>query len=397
MRFHRTMRTILYFVLILEPFSAPFLFTLDARGAERAPSKSKYFVYIGTYTEKGSKGIYSCRFDPAADRLTSVGLAAETVDPSFLAIDPSGRFLYAVNEISEYEGRTSGAVSAFAIAPGTGKLTFLNEVPSGGAGPCHLTVDKTGKYVLVANYGGGSLVVFPILSDGRLGRASGFVQHKGASVNPQRQEGPHVHSVYMSPDNRFVVSADLGLDEVFVYGFDAAKGTLAPNIPPSATVSSGAGPRHFAFSPNGKFGYVIDELQSTITPFLYEAARGALDVLQPVSTLRPDFKGESTAAEVEVHPSGRFLYASNRGLDSIAVFAISSRKGTLTLLAEVPTLGKTPRSFAIDPTGSYLFAANQDSDNVMQFRINPNTGLLTPTGQVLQVPSPVCVIFLAIK
>jgi 6-phosphogluconolactonase len=391
------MKTIPCLVLILALLSAPFLLSLYARGAERASTKSKYLVYIGTYTEKGSKGIYACRFDPATDRLTSVGLAVETVDPSFLAIDPSGRFLYAVNEISQYEGRTSGAVSAFAIAPGTGKLTFLNEVGSGGAGPCHLTVDKTGKYVLVANYGGGSLVVFPILGDGRLGQASAFVQHKGASVNPQRQEGPHVHSVYMSPDNRFVVSADLGLDEVFVYGFDAAKGTLAPNIPPSATVSSGAGPRHFAFSPNGKFGYVIDELQSTVTPFSYEAARGALDVLQPVSTLPQDFKGESTAAEVEVHPSGRFLYASNRGLDSIAVFAISSRKGTLTLLAEVPTLGKTPRSFAIDPTGSYLFAANQDSDNVMQFRINPNTGLLTPTGQVLQVPSPVCVIFLAIK
>jgi 6-phosphogluconolactonase len=397
MGFHRSMKTILYFVLILEPFLAPFLFTLDAHGAERVPTKSRCFVYIGTYTEKGSKGIYSCRFDPAADRLTSVGLAAETVDPSFLAIDPSGKFLYAVNEISEYEGRTSGGVSAFAIAPGTGQLTFLNEVPSSGAGPCHLTVDKTGKYVLVANYGGGSLVVFPILSDGRLGQASALVQHKGASVNPQRQEGPHVHSVYMSADNRFIISADLGLDEVFVYRFDAAKGTLAPNVPPSATVSSGAGPRHFAFSPNGKFGYVIDELQSTITPFSYEVARGALDVLQPVSTLPQDFKGESTAAEVEVHPSGRFLYASNRGLDSIAVFAINSRKGTLTLLAEVPTLGKTPRSFAIEPTGSYLFVANQDSDNVVQFRINPNTGLLTPTGQVLQVPSPVCVIFLAIK
>jgi 6-phosphogluconolactonase len=270
-------------------------------------------------------------------------------------------------------------------------------VASGGAGPCHLTVDKTGKYVLVANYGGGSLAVFPILSDGRLGKASAFVQHKGASINPQRQEGPHVHSVYMSPDNRFAISADLGLDEVFIYRFDAGKGTLTPNIPPSATVASGAGPRHFAFHPNGKFGYVIDELQSTITEFSYVPASGALDLLQPVSTLPQDFKGESTAAEVEVHPSGKFLYASNRGLDSIAVFAINSRKGTLTLLAQVPTLGKTPRSFSIDPTGAYLFVANQDSDNVVQFRINPNTGLLAPTGQVLQVPSPVCVTFLAVE
>jgi 6-phosphogluconolactonase len=391
------MKTILCFALIVAALSALCLLTPYAHSAERSAAKTRYFVYLGTYTEKASKGIYACRFDPATDRLTSPGLAAETADPSFLAIDPTRRFLYAVNEVSQYEGRTSGGVSAFAIAPGTGKLTFLNEVPSGGAGPCHLTVDKTGKYVLVANYGGGSLAVFPILKDGRLGQASAFVQHKGASVNPQRQEGPHAHSIYMSPDNRFVISADLGLDEVFIYRFDAAKGTLTPNIPPSATVSSGAGPRHFAFHPNRKFGYVIDELQSTITEFSYDAATGALDVLQPVSTLPPDFKGESTAAEVEVHPSGKFLYASNRGLDTIAVFAVNSRKGTLTPLAQVPTLGKTPRNFKIDPTGSYLFVANQDSDNVVQFRINPATGLLAPTGQVLQVPSPVCVTFLAIE
>ena len=391
------MKTILRFALILAALSAPSRLILWARGAGPGAARTQYFVYLGTYTEKGSKGIYACRFDPASDRLTPLGLAAETADPSFLAIDPARRFLYAVNEVSQYEGRTSGGVSAFAIAPGTGKLTFLNEVPSGGAGPCHLTVDKTGKYVLVANYGGGSLAVFPILKDGRLGQASDFVQHKGASVNPQRQEGPHAHSIYVSSDNRFVVSADLGLDEVFIYRFDAGKGTLTPNIPPSATVSSGAGPRHFAFHPNGKFGYVIDEMQSTITEFSFDPERGALDLMQPVSTLPLDFKGESDAAEVEVHPSGKFLYASNRGLDTIAVFAVNSRKGTLTPLAQVPTLGKTPRNFKIDPTGSYLFVANQDSDNVVQFRINPITGLLTPTGQVLQVPSPVCVTFLPIE
>jgi 6-phosphogluconolactonase len=383
--------------LILAALTAPFLSTLCAHGADPSAVPNKYVVYIGTYTEKGSKGIYACRFDPATDHLYSMGMAAETADPSFLAIDPGHRYLYAVNEVSEYQGHSSGGVSAFAITPGTAKLTFLNEVASGGSGPCHLAVDNTGKYVLVANYGGGSLAAFPILSDGHLGKATAFIQHKGASVNPQRQEGPHVHSVYMSPDNRFVISADLGLDEVFVYRFDAAKGTLAPNIPPSATVASGAGPRHFAFSPNAKFGYVIDELQSTITPFGYEAAKGALDVLQPVSTLPDDFKGESTAAEVAMHPSGKFLYASNRGLDTIAVFAVNSKKGTLTLQAEVPTLGKTPRSFTIDPSGRYLFVANQDSDSVVQFRINPITGLLSPTGQVLQAPSPVCVTFLPVE
>jgi 6-phosphogluconolactonase len=389
------MKTISCFAIILAALSAPFLSTLYAGAAEGAATKGKYLVYVGTYTEKESKGIYAYRFDPATDQLTSLGLAAETVDPSFLAVDPSRRFLYAVNEISQYEGRSSGGVSAFAIAPGTGKLTFLNEVPSGGAGPCHLSLDKTGRYVLVANYGGGSLAVFPILKDGRLGEASAFVQHHGASINPQRQEGPHAHSIYVSPDNRFVLSADLGLDEVLVYRFDATKGTLKPNYPAFAVVSSGAGPRHFAFHPSGKFGYVIDEMLSTITVFSYEPASGTLEVLQTLPTLPQDFKGQSSAAEVEVHPSGKFLYGSNRGHDSIAVFAINTRKGTLTPAGYAPTLGKEPRSFAIDPTGRYLFAANQNSDSIVQFRIDPNNGRLTPTGQVLEVPSPVCVTFVA--
>jgi 6-phosphogluconolactonase len=391
------MKTIQCFAFVLAALSAPFLLTQYARGAERHAAKSKYLVYIGTYTQKESKGIYAYRFDAATDRLTSLGLAAESANPSFLAVDPSRRFLYAVNEVSQYEGRSSGGVSAFAIAPGSGKLTLLNEVPSGGAGPCHLSVDKTGKYVLVANYEGGSLAVFPILKDGRLGEASAFVQHSGGSVDPKRQEGPHAHSIYVSPDNRFVISADLGLDEVFIYRFDAGKGTLAPNDPAFALVRSGAGPRHFAFHPSGKFGYVVDEMMSTVTVFSYDRASGALDVIQAVSTLPQDFKGESTAAEVEVHPSGKFLFASNRGHDSIAVLEINTRKGTLTPVGHVATLGKTPRSFAIDPTGSYLFVANQDSDSVVQFRIDPNNGGLTPTGQVLEVPSPVCVTFLPIE
>jgi len=302
-----------------------------------------------------------------------------------------------VNEVAQYEGRSSGGVSAFLIDPATGKLTLLNEVASGGAGPCHLAVDRTGKYVLVANYGGGSLAVFPILNDGRLGQASAFVQHKGASVNPQRQEAPHAHSVYLSPDNHFALCADLGLDEVLIYRFDAGKGTLTPNNPAFALVSSGAGPRHFAFHPNGKLGYVIDEMQSTVTVFSYDPANGALDVVQTVSTLPQGFKGENTTAEVEVHPSGKFLYGSNRGHDSIALFSINPRKGTLTPEGHTPTLGKTPRSFALDPTGSYLFAANQDSDSIVQFRVDPNNGRLTPTGQVLEVPMPVCIIFLPIK
>jgi 6-phosphogluconolactonase len=391
------MKTIQCFCLVLAALPAPFLLTLYAQGTEAAATKSKYLVYIGTYTEKKSKGIYAYRFDPATGQLSSLGLAAESVNPSFLATDPSPRFLYAVNEISKYEGRSSGGVSAFAIDPGTGKLTLLNEVPSGGAGPCHIAVDKTGRYVLVANYEGGSLAVFPILKDGRLGEASAFVRHSGASINPQRQEGPHAHSIYLSPDNRFAISADLGLDEVLVYRFDAENGTLAPNNPPFAKVNPGAGPRHFAFHTSGKFGYVIDEMQSTVNVFSYEPASGALHMLQTISTLPKDFEGESTAAEVQVHPSGKFLYGSNRGHDSIAVFAINNRKGTLTPNGYALTLGKTPRNFAVDPTGAYLFAANQDSDSVVQFRIDPNTGRLTPTGQVLEVPSPVCVTFVPIE
>jgi len=392
-----SMKTNPYLVIILAALSAPLLFTPHTGAAERAASKSKYLVYVGTYTGKGSKGIYAYRFDPATDQLSSLGLAAETVNPSFLAVDPTRRFLYAVNEISQYEGRSGGGVSAFAIAAETGKLTFLNEVPSGGAGPCHVSVDKTGRYALVANYGGGSVAVFPILKDGRLGEASAFVQHKGASINPQRQEGPHAHSIYTSPDNRFVISADLGLDEVLIYRFDAAKGTLTPNYPAFAVTSSGAGPRHFAFHPNGKFGYVIDEMMSTITAFSYQQASGALDVIQTISTLPQDFKGQSNAAEVEVHASGKYLYGSNRGHDSIAVFAINARKGTLTPVEDVPTLGKEPRSFAIDPTGAFLFAANQNSDNIVEFRIDPANGRLSPTGKVLEVSTPVCVIFVAIQ
>ena len=390
------MKTILCVGLVLVALQAPFL-TLFAQGNETVASKGKYLVYVGTYTETKSKGIYAYRFNPATGQLSSLGLAAESVNPSFLAIDPSRRFLYAANEISKYEGRSSGGVSAFSIDAGTGKLTFLNEVSSRGAGPCHVTVDNTGKYVLVANYEGGSLAVFPILKDGRLGEASSFVQHKGASINPQRQEGPHAHSIYLSPDNRFALSADLGLDEVLVYRFDADHGALAPNNPPFAKVNPGAGPRHFAFHTSGKFGYVIDEMQSTITVFSYEPSSGALHLLQTISTLPKDFEGESSAAEVQVHPSGKFLYGSNRGHDSIAMFTINNRKGTLTPNGYALTIGKTPRNFALDPTGAYLFAANQDSDSIVQFRVDPNTGRLTPTGQVLEVPSPVCVTFVPVE
>ncbi|MBZ5679010.1 MAG: lactonase family protein [Acidobacteriia bacterium] len=364
-----------------------------------AAAKRQYIVYVGTYTEHGtnSKGIYAYRFDSETVRLTPLGVVAETVNPSFVAVHPNRRFLYAVNEVTNYKSQSSGAISAFAIDRATGKLTLLNEVPSRGADPCYVTLDKTGKYVLVANYTGGNVAVFPVLDDGRLGDASAFVQHSGHGPDPERQEGPHAHSIDLSPDNHYALVDDLGLDELLVYHFDSAKGSLTPNDPKFAKLKDGAGPRHFAFHPNGKFAYVISELQSTVTVFTYDAAKGVLQSLQTISTLPKEFSGHNDDAEVQVHPSGRFLYASNRGHDSIAVFAIDEHKGTLTVVQDVPTQGKTPRNFEIDPTGSLLFAANQESNSIVVFRIDAKSGKLTPTGQVLDVPAPVCVKFLAIE
>ncbi|HEV2492035.1 MAG TPA: lactonase family protein [Terriglobia bacterium] len=374
---------------------ATLLLAASARSGEDASGAGNYLVYVGTYTLRGSQGIYAYRFDAHTGELTALGLAAQTTNPSFLAVDPNRRFLYAVNELSNYHGEKTGAVSAFAIDRQSGKLTFLNDVSSHGAGPCYVSLDRTGKYVLVANYDSGSVAVFPRMKDGRLGPPSAFVQHHGSSVNHERQEGPHAHSIEVSPDNRFALTADLGLDHLLVYRFNPAKGTLAPNDPPFAQVDPGAGPRHFAFTPNGRFVDVVSEMGSSVTAFSYDAASGVLHKLQTLSMLPKGFKGENDGAEIYVHPNGKFVYASNRGRDSIAVFAIDAAKGTLTPVEDVPTQGKTPRHFAIDPTGSYLFAENQDSDTIVVFRIDPATGRLTATGHEVHVPSPVCLTFVA--
>jgi 6-phosphogluconolactonase len=359
---------------------------------------NKYFVYVGTYTAESStsKGIYAYRYDPNGSALTPVGLVAETTNPSFLAVHPNHRFLYAVNETGDYKGQKSGAVTAFSIDHRTGKLTQLNQVASGGADPCYITVDKTGKYALVANYTGGSISVFPVLADGRLGEASAFIQHSGHGTDPKRQEGPHAHSIDLSPDNRFAIVNDLGLDETLVYKFDSAKGSLTLNDPPFAKAAPGAGPRHFAFHSNGKFGYVLDEMGSTVSAFSYDGAGGVLHPLQTISSLPKGFAGHNDAAEVEVHPSGKFLYATNRGHDSIAVFAIDQEKGTLTPIEFVLTKGASPRNFAIDPTGKLILAENEKSDNIVMFRIDHETGRLKPTGKVLDISQPVCVKFVPI-
>jgi 6-phosphogluconolactonase len=381
MKLMQTRRFLLLLLLLLT-------FSCLAIAASTAGAKS--FVYVGTYTDKGSKGIYSYQFDPATGGLTSLGLIAETPNPTFLALDPTHKFLYAVNEISSYNGKPAGEVSAFAVGS-AGRLSPLNQVSARDEGPAHITVDRTGKYVLIANYPRGSITVFPVLKDGSLGEASAFVQHKGSSVNPKRQSGPHGHAVVMSPDDRFVLVADLGLDQVLVYPFDAAKGTLGqPNI---ARVKPGSGPRHLVFASTGKFVYLVNEMFSNITVFSYDAASGALAELQTVSMLSKGFTGQSTAAEIALHPSGKFLYASNRGEDSIAVFAVDVVRGTLTSVENVPTQGKEPRNFAIDPSGLWLLAANQGSNNIVTFRIDPKTGRLTPAGPVVEVASPVCIQF----
>jgi 6-phosphogluconolactonase len=352
-------------------------------------------TYLGTYTRGTSQGIYTGELKlegPQAGELSGTKLAATAVNPSFVAVHPNQQFLYAVGEIDDAGAGKGGGVTAFAIQPG-GTLKQLNQQSSGGAGPCHLVVDATGKNVLVANYGGGSAACLPIRDDGTLGEATSFVQHQGSSVNPQRQEKPHAHSVNLDPANRFAIVADLGLDKLLVYKFDAEKGTLTPNDPPYVELPAGGGPRHFAFHPNGKFAFANNEMASSVTALSYDPARGAFTVLETLSTLPKDFSGNNSTAETRVHPNGKFLYVSNRGHDSIAIFSIDPSTGRLKALGHESTRGKTPRNFNLDPSGNYLLAANQDSDNVVVFRVDPKTGLLT-AGEEIKVGSPCCVRFL---
>ena len=349
-------------------------------------------VYFGTYTsggENSSKGIYRSALDLETGKLSNPVLAAETRNPSFVEIHPNGKYLYAVSE----SGGT-GSVSAYAIDRNTGDLKLLNQQPSGGAGPCHVSIDHAGRNLLVANYRGGSASVIPIKADGRLAKPTGFVQHAGSSVNTRRQKEPHAHSMNVSPDDRFAFVADLGIDKIMIYRLDIEKGTIVANSPPFAKVKPGAGPRHFAFGPNGKYAYVINELDCTVTAFAYKPASGALTEIQSITTLPKWFDGSNTCAEVRVHPSGKFLYGSNRGHDSIVVYRVDLAKGTLTFVEHETTDIKTPRNFNIDPTGKFCLVANQGKDSVVVFRIDPETGTLEPTGHKVSVGRPVCVRFL---
>jgi 6-phosphogluconolactonase len=352
----------------------------------------KYLLYVGTYTGPKSKGIYEFRFDATKGSLDEVGLAAEVVNPSFLALSPDRKYLYAVSELGN-DKRTNGFVSGFSIDSKSGALKLINKVSSGGGGACHLVVDKTQRMLLVANYGSGSIASFRVNRDGALSESTALIQHSGSSVNPRRQKGPHAHAVVLSDDNRFVFVPDLGLDQIKSYRIQPADASLQANDPPFVAVKPGSGPRHFAFHPNHQFAYVLNEMGSSVTAFSYDAAKGAIVERQTISTLPEGFNGVNNSAEIEVDAKGRFLYASNRGNDSIAVFKIDGRNGNLSKMQTVPTQGKTPRNFAIDPTGRYLVAANQDSDTIVVFAIDSRSGELTPTGLTVNAPSPVCLQF----
>jgi len=359
-------------------------------------------VFIGSYTEpilfgtgrilqgKG-EGVYAYRLDESSGALESVGKTAGIANPSYLAFDPARRFVYAVNELKSYEGRPTGTVSAFAVDARNGELRFLNRQPTHGTDPCHVTIDRHGAYAFVANFMSGSVCVLPVSEDGSLEPACDLVQHEGSGVDPRRQSGPHAHSVTLDASGRFAFVPDLGLDKLMLYRFDPASGRLSANAPPWVELAPGAGPRHLALHPNGNFAYLVNELDSTVVALSYDGSRGAFRRLQTARTLPDSFAGESTCADIHVHPFAPFLYMSNRGHDSIAIHRIDTRDGTLSDVGHEATGGRTPRSFAIDPGGRFLVVANQDSDTVASFWIDSRTGELRPTGNVATVPTPVCV------
>ena len=356
----------------------------------------KFRTYIGTYSRGDSKGIYSFVLDTGAGTLTPEGLVAETENPSILAIHPTGKYLYAVNEIDKYQGQASGSVTAFKINASSGKLERLNEVAAGGTTTCHVNISRNGKFAVIANYGSGSCAAFALGPDGKLGERTAFHQHAGTSSDPGRQKGPHAHSVNFDTQNKHVIVADLGLDQVKVYNFNAATGAMTPNEPAFTKVKAGSGPRHFSFHPSGKYAYVINEMACTVTAFNWNAAKGTLTEIDTITTLPgPVEKGFSTA-EVVAHPNGKFVYGSNRGHNTIAVFQVDAATGKLKTVEHKSTQGAVPRNFSIDPTGQFLIAANQNTDTIVLFRINQTSGALEQVGAPVKAPVPVCVRYLKI-
>jgi 6-phosphogluconolactonase len=394
-------------------FLAAFALTLQS-----AAQGNDYFVYFGTYTgfkyvhhsktwgvgESKSKGVYVSRFNASSGQLGEPQLAAEVVNPSFLTISPDRHYLYAISEDPLSIGPPvdhSSYVSAFAIDSASGKLRFLNRVPASGTSTCYISIDRTGRYVMLANFGSGSVSVIHVKDDGSLGELASFIQDVGHSVDPSIQTEPHTHWIGVSPDNRYVIVSDLGLDEVLIFHFDEKTGMLSPPAPPFVSVYPGGGPRHFTFDPSGKFGYQLSEMSGNVDVFSWDPAKGSLTEIQRVHTAPHNFFGGNHSAEIEIHPSGKFLYESNRrtqgenirGPDTIGVFTIDQKNGTLSRVQEVLSGGTMPRSFALDPTGNYLLAANQLSNNIVAFKIDSSTGRLTEAGNEIQVDTPVCIKF----
>ena len=353
------------------------------------PVTEEYTVFVGTYTRGESRGIHAFSFDAGSGRAGIPRLVAETVNPSFLALSPDGRHLHAVNEIAGIEGE--GTVSTYRIGPG-GSLDFLDRMSTGGATPCHLQVDATGRNLLVANYGGGSVAVLRLEADGSLRRRSDLVRHLGSGLDPRRQSAPHAHCIRPDPSGRFAAATDLGIDKLILYPLDAAAGRLEANRARSFSFRPGAGPRHVAFHPDAPLALVNSELHSTLTSLRLDPGEGTIERLHEVSTLPRDFSGRNSTAETLVHPGGRFVYVSNRGHDSIAIFRLDTDTGELHPRGHRSTEGETPRNFRISPDGRWLLAANQGSDTVVPFRVDPRTGALHRKGKPIPVPSPVCIV-----
>ncbi len=348
-------------------------------------------VYIGSYTSNGGEGIYLFGLDGETGALKPIRTTVGVVNPSFLTVHPDGLHLYTVNEVDAYYGKPEGALSAFAIEPGSGELRFLNQQPSRGAAPCHLSLDQTGRLLFVANCGGGSVAAFPLQPDGSLAACSGQARHQGSGPNPFRQEAPHAHCVAPDPFNRYLLAVDLGIDRILAYPFDAETGILRASLPGSTPTESGSGPRHLAFHPNGKWVYVVHELESRVSRYAYNGMIGALSEPESVSSLPPGYDGENSGSGIQVDPLGKFLYVSNRGQDGVSHFRIDPGDGSLAYAGCESTRGKFPRHFAIAPGGRFLIAANQRSDSLSVFRIHAATGILEFTGYGAAVPSPACV------
>lgn len=361
-------------------------------------------IFVGTYTEairfgtgeifrgKGG-GIHIFAVDLQTGELREVTVVSGTKNPSYLCFAANGRFLYAVNELKSHDGGEGGTVSSFAVSPRGDGLTLLNVQPTGGTDPCHVTTDNSGRYVMVANFMSGSVSVYPLRPDGSLDRSSAFVQHTGSSVDAARQAGPHAHSSVFDPGNRFVFVPDLGSDRVIAYRFDSNNGTITEARDAGVTLDPGAGPRHLVFSSDGAYAYVINELSSSIASCAYEPRTGRLVPFQTIATLPEGFGGNSSCADISIHPSGAFLYASNRGHDSIVAYRRNAETGELSLIGHESCGGEIPRNFAIDATGSLMLVGNQASDTIVPLRIDQETGELHPTGHVTRVGSPVCIKF----